>query len=253
MLLDVMGDKLDISYIDEGEGDVIILLHGWGAKGETYRGIINMLNSHFRVIAPDMPGFGASSEPSFSYTAEDYAEFVRAFAEKLGITKAHLIGHSHGGRTIIKLVTSEKTKLEARKIVLIDSAGLIRKKSFSQKMKILKFKIAKKLFSKVSPDLIEKMRKKNGSADYAAASPIMRKSMVSVINEDLSDSLPEIKSPTLLIWGENDTDTPMYQANKMKDLIPDCGLVTIKGAGHFSFVSDMGLTKRVLHSFFDIK
>lgn len=253
MLLDVLGEELDISYIDEGCGDVIILLHGWGAKGETYRAIINMLTPHFRVIAPDMPGFGGSKEPSFPYTAEDYAEFVRAFTEKLGIQKAYLIGHSHGGRTAIKLITSEKTKLTVEKMVLIDSAGLIRKKSFSQKMKILKFKIAKKLFAKANPKLIEKMRKKNGSADYAAASEIMRKSMVSVINEDLSMCLPKIKASTLLFWGENDTDTPMYQANKMKELIPDSGLVTVKGAGHFSFIADLGLTKRVLYSFFDIK
>lgn len=253
MLLDVLGEKLEISYIDEGCGDVIILLHGWGAKGETYRSVINMLTPHFRVIAPDMPGFGNSDEPSFPYTAEDYAEFVRVFAEKLGICKAYIIGHSHGGRTAIKLVTSEKTKLTVEKMVLMDSAGLIRKKSFSQKMKILKFKIAKKLFAKAKPELIEKMRKKNGSADYAAASEIMRKSMVSVINEDLSAYLPKIKASTLLFWGENDTDTPMYQANKMKELIPDSGLVTVKGAGHFSFIADLGLTKRVLYSFFDIK
>lgn len=252
MQLEVLSDILEISYIDEGKGDTVLLLHGWGARGETYRGIINMLTPYFRVVAPDMPGFGASSEPSFPYTAEDYAEFVRVFCEKLGIDKAHIIGHSHGGRTAIKLVTSEKTKLCADKIVLIDSAGLIRKKSFSQKLKILKFKIAKKLFSKANPEFIEKMRKKNGSADYAAASPVMRKSMVSVINEDLSECLPKIKSPTLLLWGENDTDTPMYQANKMKSLIPDSGLVTIKGAGHFSFVADMGLTKRVLYSFFGV-
>ena len=138
MQLEVLSDILEISYIDEGTGDTVLLLHGWGAKGETYRGIINMLTPHFRVVAPDMTGFGASSEPSFSYTAEDYAEFVRVFCENLGIEKAHIIGHSHGGRTAIKLVTSDKTKLCADKIVLIDSAGLIRKKSFSQKLKILK-------------------------------------------------------------------------------------------------------------------
>ncbi len=252
MELCILGDTLEISYIDEGEGDIIILLHGWGAKAETYRGIINMLTPHFRVVAPDMPGFGKSDEPTFPYNAEDYAEFVREFTKKLGIEKASLIGHSHGGRTAIKLVTSEKTQLAVPKMFLIDSAGLIRKKSLKQKAKIFSFKLAKALFSKLNPELIEKMRKKNGSADYAAASPIMRKSMVSVINEDLSDALPKIKCPTLLFWGENDTDTPIYQANKMKSLIPDSGLVTVKGGGHFSFLADMGLTKRVLYSFFEV-
>lgn len=257
MLLDVCGEKLNISYIDEGCGDVVILLHGWGASGKAYRLVIDMLTPHFRVIAPDMPGFGGSDEPSFPYTAENYADFVRALCSELGITKAYLIGHSHGGRTIIKLMSSEKTQLDVPKIVLFDSAGLIRKKSFKQKFRIAKFKIAKKIFgtslmSRIAPDYIEKLRRKNGSADYAAASPIMRKSMVSVINEDLSGNLSEISPPTLLIWGENDTDTPLYQANEMKEKIPDCGLVVIKNAGHFSFLSDLSLTRRVLYSFFEI-
>lgn len=258
MLLDVCGEKLNIEYIDEGQGEVVLLLHGWGARASTYRCIIDMLAPHFRVVAPDMPGFGGSSEPSFAYTAENYADFVAAFCRALGIKKAILVGHSHGGRTIIKLVTSGKNPVEVPKIVLIDSAGLIRKKSFSQKLKIAKFKIAKRIFGtklgeKFFPDLIEKMRKKNGSADYAAASPTMRKSMVSVINEDLSENLPKILAPTLLIWGDKDTDTPMYQAKKMESTIPDCGLVTISGGGHFSFLTDPVLTRNVLYSFLNVK
>ncbi len=258
MLIDVCGEKLNIEYIDEGEGEVVLLLHGWGARASSYRCIIDMLTPHFRVIAPDMPGFGGSQEPSFPYTAENYADFVCAFCKAMAIKKAVLVGHSHGGRTIIKLVTSSKTLLEVPKIILLDSAGLIRKKSFSQKMKIARFKLAKKLFGKgpfekLFPDLIEKMRKKNGSADYAAATPVMRKSMVSVINEDLSGVLSKITAPTLLIWGENDTDTPMYQAKTMEKSIPDCGLVTIKGAGHFSFLTDPCLVRRVMYSFLGVK
>lgn len=257
MIISYKGDELEVNYIDQGEGDTIVLLHGWGAKAETYRSIINMLTPHFRVIAPDMPGFGASSEPSFAYTSEDYAGFVKEFLNKLSVKKAIFIGHSHGGRTIIKLASGTDNGIEIPKIVLFDSAGLIRKKSFSQKCKIAKFKIAKKLFSvsfisKLFPEYIENLRKKNGSADYAAASPIMRKSMVSVINEDHSECLKKIKAPTLLIWGENDNDTPMYQAKQMERDIPDSGLVVIKNAGHFSFVSDLVLTQRVLYSFLGI-
>lgn len=260
MLLEVCGETLNIHYIDEGgnnKGTPVLLLHGWGARAENYRCIIDMLTPHFRVIAPDMPGFGESDEPQTPFDAENYADFVRAFCEKLGINSIFIIGHSHGGRTAIKLLSSAKTTLEIPKAILIDSAGLIRKKSLNQKFKIAKFKLAKKLFgikiiSSKFPDMIEKMRRKNGSADYASASPVMRRSMVSVINEDLSESLCKISCPTLLIWGEKDNDTPMYQAEKMRSLIPDCGLVTIKNGGHFSFLSDPGLTRRVLYSFLGV-
>ena len=145
LLLETVGEKLNINYIDEGEGTPVVLLHGWGARAETYRFIIDSLRPHFRVIAPDMPGFGSSDEPKRAFETEDYAQFVCDFLDSLGIKRAHFIGHSHGGRTIIKLFSKERG-IEADKIVLIDSAGLIRKKSAKQKLKIARFKLAKKLF-----------------------------------------------------------------------------------------------------------
>lgn len=264
MVLKVCGDTLHIHYLDEGLGDVIVLLHGWGAKAETYRCIIDMLTPYFRVVAPDMPGFGESDEPSFAYTTEHYAVFVRAFCAALDIKEAVVIGHSHGGRTALKLAAGQSipdssgtVPFQIPKMVLFDSAGLIRKKSFSQKCRILRFKAAKKVLTawpitKLFPGIpayIERMRRKNGSEDYNAASETMRKSLVTVLNESLSDILSDVRVPTLLIWGENDTATPMYQAEEMKRKIPDCGLVVIKNAGHFSFLSDLVLTRRVLYSF----
>lgn len=256
MLLETVGEKLNINYIDEGEGTPVVLLHGWGARAETYRFIIDALSPHFRVIAPDMPGFGLSDEPTRAFETEDYAQFVCDFLSSLGIKKAHFLGHSHGGRTIIKLF-SEERGIKADKIVLIDSAGLIRKKSAKQKFKIAKFKLAKKLFifplvQKMFPDFIENLRKKNGSADYAAASPVMRQSMVKVINENLHENLAKITSPTLLIWGDRDNDTPLEHAKIMEKNIPDCGLVVIPGGNHFSFLANPGLTRRVLYSFFGV-
>ncbi len=257
MIIDFKNQELNINYIDEGCGDAVVLLHGWGACAKTYRCIIDCLKPYFRVIAPDMPGFGKSDEPSFPFDSSDYANFVECFLTKLGISGAVFIGHSHGGRTILKLASNKDTKIHFSKIILFDSAGLKRKKSISQILKILTFKTAKKIYqlpgiSKFFPDMIENMRRKNGSADYASASDIMRKSLVKVINEDLTDCLEKIYAPTLLIWGENDTDTPMYQAEKMEKLIPDAGLVVIKGAGHFSFLADFGKVKSVLYSFLNI-
>lgn len=255
--LELYGEKLNIHYIDEGAGDAILLLHGWGARGETYRCIIDMLTPYFRVIAPDMPGFGASAEPSFAYDSEHYAGFVNAFLQKLGIESASLIGHSHGGRTALFFAADEKRTIRIPKMVLFDSAGLIRKKSLKQKLKIFRYKVAKKMFGnslvkRLLPDLLETMRKKNGSADYAAASPIMRQSMVKVIHESVRSRLSQIKVPTLLIWGEEDTDTPLSHAYILQKELPDCGLVKIPSGNHFSFLSDPLLVRRVLYSFFDI-
>lgn len=255
MLIEFKSDKLSVNLIDEGDGDCIVLLHGWGAYAEVYLSIINVLKPHFRVIAPDFPGFGKTDEPSFAYKTSDYSDFVLCLLEKLGIQKASFIGHSHGGRTILELASRQNLPVIIEKIVLIDSAGLPVKTSPKVKAKTLTYKALKKLALtrlalKVCPDGVEKLRKKFGSADYSNSSSLLRESMVKVISEDFTENLKHIKVPTLLIWGDKDTATPIQNAKLMEKEIQNCGLVTIKNAGHFSFVSDMPLVSRVLKSFF---
>ena len=257
MELNFKGDKLNINLIDEGEGDAVVVLHGWGARADLYRTVINPLVSHYRVIAPDFPGFGKSTEPSFPYSIEDYAEFVSALLKELGIDKAHIIGHSHGGRTCLELATANYG-FEIGKIVLLDAAGIPVKKKLSKRIRIRTYKILKGIVTfapikKMFPDALDNLKKKFGSADYAAASDIMRQSMVKVLPCDYTNKLYLIKNSSLLIWGENDTDTPISCAKVLEKGIKDAGLVTIPKAGHFSFAEAPLLTSNVLKSFFNIK
>ena len=99
------------------------------------------------------------------------------------------------------------------------------------------------------PPAVDKARKRFGSADYRAASPVMQRSMSLAVNEDLTALLPQIAVPTLLIWGEKDTATPLSDGQKMEKRIPDAGLVVLKNAGHFAFAEDFGTCARVLDSF----
>ncbi len=255
--LEFKGDKLNINLIDEGHGEAVVVLHGWGARADLYRTIINPLVGNYRVIAPDLPGFGKSSEPSFAYSIEDYAGFVLSLLKELGIEKAHLIGHSHGGRTCLELATGDYG-FEIGKIVLVDSAGIPVKKKLSKRIRIKTYKVLKGIVTfapvkRMFPNALDMLKKKFGSADYAAASDIMRQSMVKVLPCDYTDKLSFIKNPTLLIWGENDTDTPSSCAKVLENGIKDCGLVTIPKAGHFSFAQAPALTANVLKSFFNIK
>lgn len=255
MKIKFKGDELDVNLIDEGEGKCILLLHGWGAYGEVYRLIINALKPHFRVIAPDMPGFGATTEPSFAYDAEDYADFALKLLEELEIERASIIGHSHGGRTAIALASRPDNSVKIDSLVLIDSAGIPPKKTLKKTLRIKFYKSAKKLLSlkpvkKLFPGALEELKKKFGSKDYAAASETMRQSLVKVVNSDYTQRLDKIKVPTLLIWGENDTATPLSDAKIMESKISDCGLVTVKNGGHFSFADNPALVLRVLNSFY---
>lgn len=244
------------NYITAGQGEAVLLLHGWGSSLEPYRRLIGLLSQKCFVIALDMPGFGKTGEPERAYDVDDYVDFVLEFLKLFPVTKLSLVGHSFGGRVIIKMVNRE-LPFTVDKIVLIDSAGIkpqsSNKKTFRQTCyKAGKWFATRKPIAKLFPDFLEKLRKKFGSADYAAASPMMRQCLVKVVNEDLSHLLPGIKAPTLLVWGENDTATPLSDAKKMEADIPGAGLAVIKNAGHFSFVEQPVIFERIMASYFEI-
>lgn len=234
---EIIADGLKISCSDEGEGKVLLLFHGWGANKEAFAPIIKRMSKSMRVVAFDFPGFGKSEEPREVWDVERYALFVKRFTEELKIEEALWLGHSFGGRVIIKLYSMVDKKPE--KIVLVDSAGIKPKRGADYYLKVYSYKAGKKLLS-LPPinrtSLYERWVKNAGSSDYRGLSATMRATMSRVVNEDLRDYLPDIKVPTLLIWGDKDSETPISDAEIMNSLLPDSGIVTLEGAGHFSYL-----------------
>lgn len=250
--MEITVKNLKINYVDEGSGVPILLLHGWGSGNIAFRSIINALKDRFRLIAPDFPGCGGSETMAEPWTLTDYEDFVLEFLQKLGIENPITMGHSHGGRVTLSLCA--KGRLTPPKIILLDAAGLIPKKSLKQKARAKSFKIIKgaltlPVIKNYSGNLLEKARRHYGSADYNAAPQVLRSTLVNLVNTDLRDIIGSIKCPTLLIWGENDTATPLSDAKIIESLIPDAGLCVIKGAGHFSFVENPLQTNAILNSF----
>lgn len=258
MKLEFKNDLLNVDYIDTINGDnVIVLLQGWGTTAKIYQILADMLSDKYRVIMPNFPGFGGTTEPSFPYTAEDYSDFVIAFLNNLGINKASFIGHSHGGRVIIELASRKDCPIDIEKIVLIDSAGIVSKKKLSKRIKIRVYKMLKGVLllppvKALYPDALHGLKAKFGSADYASSSPMLQQSMVKLVNTDYSGRLSQINAPTLLIWGDKDDATPLSHGKIMEKEISDSGLVVIEGGGHFSYLADISLTRGVLRSFFGI-
>lgn len=250
MFIDVKGLKTE--YIEEGSGIPVLLLHGWGASFDTYKGIINALKDKCRLVALNFPGCGQSEVMKEPWKLEDYCDFCLEFMEKMGLKNPIIIGHSHGGRVTLKL-TAEKL-VNPPKIVLLDSAGLIPKKSFKQKFRAKSFKAIKRvlglpLIRNHSEGLLNKARAHYGSADYNAAPEVLRKTLVSLVNTDLREIIPNISVPTLLIWGDKDTATPIEDAKTIESLIPDAGLCVLEGTGHYSFLEKPYQAHRILQSF----
>jgi pimeloyl-ACP methyl ester carboxylesterase len=249
---------IDTNYIVEGEGKCVLLLHGWGSNIKLFEHIISCLERSHKVIALDMPGFGDTAEPPCAWSVDDYVDFVLDFMKNFKCKDLILLGHSFGGRVIIKMNSRENLPFGVTKVVLIDSAGILPKKSMKQKIRTRMYKIGRTLLSislvrKLYPNALEDFRKRNGSADYNNATPLMRQTLVKVVNEDLKPLLSKIKAPTLLIWGDKDTATPISDAKCMEELIPDAGLVTLQGGSHFAYLEQPFLVNKVLESFLGVK
>lgn len=244
--------NLKTEYTDVGSGIPVLLLHGWGASLDTYRGVISTLSDRCRLVAPNFPGCGQSEVMPRPWDLDDYCDFVLEFINAVGLENPIIIGHSHGGRVAMRLAASGR--LCPPKIVLIDSAGLIPKKSLKQRLRAKSFKLIKRTLTlpplkKHCAPLLERARAHYGSADYNAAPQVLRDTMVSLVNTDLRNELHRISCPTLLIWGENDTATPLSDAKIIEGLIKDSGLCVIKGTGHFSFCEKPYEAHAILRSF----
>lgn len=253
MFINIEG--LDLNYIIEGEGNPVVVLHGWGCNIDTVIPIVNILKNKYKVYALDLPGFGKSQEPKDVFDSFDYARIVKTFLEKMEINKAVFIGHSFGGK--LSIILGSKYPEYVEKIVLIDSAGLIAIRGPKYYFKVYSFKslrfIYKHLFFWIKDDKrLEKFYKKFGSDDYRNATGIMRRIFVKVVNENLRPILKDIKVPTLLIWGDKDDATPLYMGKIMEKEIKDSGLVVLEGTGHYSYLEDYQKFTAVIKSFLNI-
>lgn len=249
---DINGVRLHFTDTGRPDGLPIIIMHGYGCNVSTVASIAHIFEGGMRVINVDLPGHGQSDEPPAIWGVEDYTQCIEELVKRLGLTNISLLGHSFGGR--IGILYSSRHP-EIHKLVLVDAAGIKPKRKPEYYIKVYTYKTLKHLLplvfgKKNGKRLLDKYRGKAGSADYRQSSPIMRGVMSRCVNEDLKNVMPSIKAPTLLIWGSEDTATPLKDAKTMESLIPDAGLVNFEGAGHYSFLDNPGGFRAVINEFF---
>ena len=239
--MEIQIQNVNINYIQYGKGKDILLLHGWGQNIEMMKPLGDAFSDKFRITILDFPGFGKSSEPKESWDIEKYNLMLEEFVKKVGIKKPIVIGHSFGGRVAIRY--SARNPIE--KLVLFGSPCIRIAENLSLTVKFLK-----KL--KTLPgmnSLGEYMKQYIGSRDYKAASPIMRQTLVDVVNEDLSKYAREIEEPTLLIWGEHDTEAPVNEAKELEKIMIDAALIIIPGT-HYAYLENLPRVISILNNFF---
>ena len=250
-------DGLTVHYEVQGQGPHIFLLHGWGSDLAVFAGVAEALTGAYTVVRLDFPGCGSTDEPPEAWGMDEYAAFTSHFISSFGVDEIILLGHSHGGRVAIRLATDAGMPFTVTKMILVDSAGILPKRSLSYHARVRAYKLGKSVLTwkpvaALFPEALADLQKTMGSDDYAAASPVMRATMVKVVNTDLEPLLPAITAETLLIWGELDTFTPVSDGETMEKAIPGSGLVVLPGAGHYCFLDQWFAFHKVLESFLQI-
>ncbi|MEG1500290.1 MAG: alpha/beta hydrolase, partial [Clostridia bacterium] len=169
----------------------------------------------------------------------DYCEIIRLIQKKENIQKFHIIAHSFGGRVAILFASRYNESVD--KILLTGSAGLKSKFSAKRQLKILKFKLLKKLGFKNLEGY--------GSSDYRTLPNVMKKTFVNIINQQLEKECAGITQQTLLVFGENDSETPIYMAKKFKRLIKNSEIIIFKNCAHFAYLENPQLFLKIAKSF----
>ncbi len=179
------------------------------------------------MFAPDLKGFGKNTGMSYPYSLDDYIAEVREYMYKNGLERPNVVAHSFGGRIAIKAAYSDPFLFS--RLVLCGAAGLKPRKSLKKAFKKFAFGALKRVVGR------EKLTRFY-SPDYLALDSVMRESFKLIVGEYLDYALCGIKNPTLIVFGENDRETPVYMAKRLHAGIKDSKLLIIEGAGHFSFI-----------------
>jgi pimeloyl-ACP methyl ester carboxylesterase len=248
--MQVIVDDLNIGYDEYGaSGKVLVLLHGWGANRKSMHGLAVSLSNRYKVIVPDVPGFGESGKPLTTWGLDEYAQFVMGFARKIGVAKVYgIIGHSNGGAIAIKLAS---IGFDCDILVLLAASGIkSRDKGKKLAYKVLT-KTGRKATSILPKTVQSKIRSKwydhLGSEIYHA--PGMEKIFKKVAGEDLVIDSAMISAKTLLIYGSEDQATPPVYGRTYHEAIDGSKLDIIEGAGHDVYHDKPNIVKPIILDF----
>jgi pimeloyl-ACP methyl ester carboxylesterase len=204
-----------------------LILHGWGQSSENWKAVADRLSAKYSVILLDLPGFGSSSQSEIAFDIQAYSDFVDKFIDKIALSHLILIGHSFGGKISIK-IAAENPKIDS--LFLISPSG-IENKSIMAIVKTIISKILKVFLFWMPQKFREKYIRILGSRDYVSAGK-MRDTFKKIVNEKVISSAKKINVPTIIIWGDKDSELSLKNAKSLKNLIRNSTLRVLWGLGH---------------------
>lgn len=247
----------DVCRRRESKETPILFLHGWGCDSSIFSFIQNGLSDSATVITLDFPGHGKSGEPPIPWDVSAFAEQVAHLLQAHDLSRVNVIAHSFGARVAVKLAAAHPELVE--KMILTGAAGIKKPPTPSQTKRTARYKRYQAALERVKavPPLRKpveawqrQLRERFGSPDYVKLDEVMRRSFSLIVSEDLLSLLPSLRMPTLLIWGDHDTETPLWMGQAMQNALPDAGLIVFENGSHFAFIEQWQRFLLIARKFF---
>jgi pimeloyl-ACP methyl ester carboxylesterase len=233
---EVDGLRLQFRVRGLPSGEGLLMLHGWGQNSLSFMSAASALEQKYRLLTPDLPGFGFSEAPKEAWGSAEYARVVASLPTAAGFESVNVLGHSFGGKVALALATAYPELV--KKLVIVASPIVRLPLEPGARGRSKTYVMVRKTANLVPPlrgRILDWARNRYGSADYKAAGPL-RPTLVRVVNEDWRPALAAVQAPVLLIWGSADTEVPLRVAEEAVQELPRAELVVLEGAGHFPFL-----------------
>jgi len=221
----------------------IVILHGWGHSADMWKPFASKFHGH-KVLTLDLPGFGQEKQISPEWNISDYARWTARKLKTRGVSKAAFVGHSFGGKIATEIALNNPKLVS--KLILI-AAPVLRRPSLFTKTKILIHRITKKVILRNAINIFTNDEYRDAHENK------MGKIFVNSVNYDATSKLQRISMPTLIVWGEDDKDAPLFIAREMNKLIKNSRLEILRKTGHNIYLENPNILFGIIKKFLDEK
>jgi pimeloyl-ACP methyl ester carboxylesterase len=232
-----MAEKLHTERVGDSDASPLLMLHGWGQSLEKLRPLASLLQRDTSPHLIDLPGFGLSTAPDSSWNTFDYADCLVRYMDVQKLERVAVLGHSFGGKVAMSMAMRYPHRLSA--LILISSSGLRRRRCFRDKCRGAMIQVTGKLIKRIDSFFRTTFYKRVfiprfASTDYQQAG-IMRPILVRSVNECFEELLKKIDTPTLILWGKEDQETPPEIAYRLQRGIREAQLLMLPYKQHEPF------------------
>jgi len=249
----INGVKTNIKI--SGEGEPLLILHGWGGSSVSWVKTQAILaRNGFKVITPDLPGFGKSITPSVPWEVKDYSNFILNLTKELNLESFFLLGHSFGGRIAVKFSIAYPEKV--RRLILCNASGIKGRPGIKTWLIYQIAKIGNAIFT---PKVFARFKDRSRNLfyifirhhDYVKADGTMKETLRKVCAEDLLPILSQINIRTLVVWGDKDKMVPVKYAHIFKENIKNSELIILPRIGHSPHLEVPGVLAEIILEFLE--